>query len=54
VKRYTSEKSRAGEDDGQWTHKRITLVPLNPEFEEWDLKEGEQYRVIGELVRVLE
>ena len=34
VKRYTSRKVEAGED--QWRHERIRLEPLNPEFEAWD------------------
>lgn len=52
VKRYRSEKRAA--EDGEWTHARIRLEPLNPEFEAWDLEEGSQCRVIAEFVRVLE
>jgi SOS-response transcriptional repressor LexA len=45
VKRYRSEKARdpeapdgeASDREGRWTHDRIRLEPLNPEFEAWDL-----------------
>jgi len=30
------------------------LEPLNPEFEPWELAEGEDCRVIGEFIRVLD
>ena len=50
VKRYTSRKT-AG-DDGSWEHANIRLEPLNPEFEAFDLREG-QFRVIAEFVQVL-
>jgi len=53
VKRYESEKV---ETDDSWRHSRITLKPLNPEFEAIelaDLQEG-QMRVIAEGVEVLE
>jgi SOS-response transcriptional repressor LexA len=53
VKRYRSEKKQAA--DGSWSHERITLEPLNPEFESWDLNpEEERYRIIAEFVRVLD
>lgn len=53
VKRYRSEKARAGEE---WTHARIRLEPLNPEFDAWDLdaREAENLRVIAEFVQVLD
>ncbi len=59
VKRYRSEKTpREGrhEGDGEWSHSRIRLEPLNPEFEAWDLDpaEGDNLRVIAEFVRVLD
>lgn len=57
VKRYRSEKiSSAGDESGQtWTHNRIILEPLNPEFEAWDLKpEQERYRIVAEFVQVLD
>ena len=50
VKRYTSRKE-AG-DDGEWRHASIRLEPLNPEFEAFDLGEGE-FKVIAEFVQVL-
>ena len=40
VKRYHSEKS-TGAGEG-WTHQRIRLEPLNPEFEAWDLDPAAQ------------
>lgn len=53
VKRYRSEKTRL--PDGSWSHQRIRLEPLNPDFEAWDLKpEEERFRVLAEFVRVLD
>lgn len=52
VKRYESEKAAEGDS---WRHERVTLKPLNPEFEPIVLggdDEGE-LRVIAELVDVL-
>jgi phage repressor protein C with HTH and peptisase S24 domain len=52
VKRYRSEK-REGEEG--WSHARITLESLNPEFESWDLDpEEDRFRIIAEFVRVLD
>jgi SOS-response transcriptional repressor LexA len=53
VKRYRSEKAHDGE---QWSHSRIRLEPLNPEFEAWDLDPREEgnLRVIAEFVQVLD
>src|SRR5579862_3511255 len=34
VKRYHSEKAQS--PDGSWSHERVRLEPLNPEFEAWD------------------
>ncbi len=53
VKRYRSEKAqKAGES---WSHQRITLEPLNPEFEAWSLDpEEERFRIIAEFVGVLD
>ncbi len=53
VKRYRSEKTGAGE---VWRHRRITLVPLNPDFEPLILdgdEEGGALRVVAELLEVL-
>lgn len=53
VKRYSSRKAQ--NDDGSWSHERITLSPLNPEFESWNLDpEEEKFRILAEFVRVLE
>ncbi|MBI3207762.1 MAG: S24 family peptidase [Candidatus Solibacter usitatus] len=51
VKRYRSEKKASGEE---WAHQRITLEPLNPDFESWDLDSEDRFRIIGEFVLVLE
>lgn len=53
VKRYRSEKRQ--DAAGEWRHERITLEPLNPEFESWDLDaEEDRFRIVGEFVRVLD
>ena len=52
IKRYTSAKRPR--PDGGWEHDWIRLEPLNPEFESWELKEGDQCSVIAEFVRVLD
>jgi SOS-response transcriptional repressor LexA len=53
VKRYASEKAQR--EDGTWSHERITLIPLNPEFESWTLDpEEEKFRIVAEFVRVLD
>src|SRR5271165_1459640 len=53
VKRYSSEKAQR--EDGSWLHEKITLQPLNPEFEAWTLDpEEEKFRIVAEFVRVLE
>ncbi|MBI2687180.1 MAG: helix-turn-helix transcriptional regulator [Acidobacteria bacterium] len=50
VKVYRSEKRM--NEDGTWEHERIRMIPLNPEFEEWNLTPDE-FKVIGEFVAVL-
>jgi len=50
VKIYRSEKNI--HEDGTWEHSRIRMIPLNPEFEEWNLT-PEEFKVIGEFVCVL-
>ncbi|MFN0100512.1 MAG: S24 family peptidase [Bryobacteraceae bacterium] len=50
VKVYRSEKRV--QEDGTWEHNRIRMIPLNPEFEEWNLTPDE-FRVVGEFVAVL-
>jgi SOS-response transcriptional repressor LexA len=53
VKRYASEK--AEREDGTWAHEKITLIPLNPEFDSWTLEpEEERFRIVAEFVRVLD
>ena len=52
VKRYESEKSSGGDS---WRHQRITLKPVNPDFEAIVLEGGDegQFAVVAELVEVL-
>ena len=53
VKRYRSEKAKEGDS---WRHEKVTLEPVNPDFEPIVLAgadEGE-FQVIAELVEVLE
>src|SRR5580704_4463923 len=53
VKRYASEKAQR--EDGTWAHEKITLMPLNPEFESWTLDpEEEKFRILAEFVRELD
>jgi SOS-response transcriptional repressor LexA len=51
VKRWTSEKRI---DEEGWSHARIRLEPLNPDFDAWELEEGSECRVVGEFVCVLD
>jgi hypothetical protein len=52
VKVYRSKKSQR--PDGTWDHASITLEPLNPEFEAFDLAADEdRFRILAEFVRVL-
>jgi len=51
IKKYTSKKVQSSE--GEWAHASVRLEPLNPEFEGFELKEGEA-RVIAEFIQVLE
>jgi SOS-response transcriptional repressor LexA len=51
IKQYWSEKTQS--PDG-WTHERILLKPLNPEFDAWTLDESGDYAVLGEFVTVLD
>ena len=52
VKRYESEKIAA---DDSWHHSKITLTPVNPEFEAIELSDAEegQVKVIAECIEVL-
>jgi len=51
IKKYTSKKVQSSE--GEWEHASVRLEPLNPEFDGFELKEGEA-RVIAEFIQVLE
>lgn len=52
VKRYHGEKASAGEE---WSHRKIRLEPLNPDFEAWELNnDPDLFQVIGEFIRVLD
>jgi phage repressor protein C with HTH and peptisase S24 domain len=52
VMRYVSKKEQ--NTDGTWSHERIRLEALNPEFDSWDLDpEEDRYRVLAEFVQVL-
>lgn len=51
VKIYHSVKRADAES---WEHARVTLEPLNPEFEAWELEPDGRYAVIGEFIAVLE
>jgi SOS-response transcriptional repressor LexA len=52
VKRYTSVKSSAGEDE--WQHERVRLEPLNPEYEAFDLTPDQIKYIIAEWIQTLE
>jgi phage repressor protein C with HTH and peptisase S24 domain len=53
VKRYRSEKKQAADEN--WSHERVMLEPLNPEFEAWDLDPGDDsVRILAEFVAVLD
>ena len=49
IKRYSSEK--VATDDGSWQHERIVLHPLNPEYNDIEMKDGDQ--VIAAFVKVV-
>jgi len=51
VKRYRSTKSY--DEEGAVAGRKVRLEPLNPEFEAWELVEGEECRVLAEFVSVL-
>ena len=52
VKRYESEKAVKGDS---WRHERITLKPVNPDFEPIVLTDADrgELDVVAELVEVL-
>ncbi len=51
LKRYHSGKEVRGDE---WRHTKITMQPDNPEYQDWDLREDEQYVTIAQFVCVLE
>jgi SOS-response transcriptional repressor LexA len=55
VKTYTS--SKISDSDGNWQHETISLMPnsLNSNYDSIVLnpEDGDQYRVVGEFVRVI-
>jgi SOS-response transcriptional repressor LexA len=51
VKRYTSRKSAAGEDE--WRHECVRLEPLNPEYEAFDLTPDRIKYVVAEWIQTL-
>ena len=53
VKRYRSEKVA---DGASWRHARISLNPINPDFEPIVLTGGDnrQFQVVAEVVEVLD
>jgi type III restriction enzyme len=53
VKRYSSEK--VGDGNGGWSHTKITLSPLNPQFNPIELtaESEDEVKVIAEFVAVL-
>lgn len=55
IKKYSSEKAASGDDE--WRHSKITLSPLNSEFEPIEVtgnsEENGNIRVIAEFVWVL-
>ncbi len=50
LKVYESQKTVTEEG---WQHTRIRLKPLNPDYPVLELDDDSEYRVLGELVRVL-
>ncbi len=53
IKQYSSKKTVT--DDESWRHERITLSPLNREYEPIviDTDNGEDFKVIAEFLKVL-
>lgn len=55
VKRYRSEKRQSEDKDAEWSHTRIRLESLNPEFPSWDLDpQDDRYYIVGEFMQVLD
>ena len=53
IKKYSSIKKF--NEDGEWEHEKIVLVPLNKDYSEIVIDENEdnEFQVIGELLKVL-
>ena len=49
IKRYSSEKVVT--DDGSWRHERIVLHPLNPEYSDIEMKDGDQ--VVAAFLKII-
>ena len=49
IKKYTSKKGF--DEDGSWHHEKITLQPLNPDYEQIEMGEGDS--IVAALVKVL-
>ena len=50
VKRYASTKRSEGDS---WRHDRITLSPLNPDFEPIEIDSGDDLRIVAEFLEAL-
>lgn len=53
MKVYSSEK--VASEDGEWQHDRITLKPLNPDYQPLVLEPEEEraVRIVAEFVEVV-
>ena len=53
IKRYSSEK--LPDEDGEWRHTRITLSPLNPQYQPIIIPaaDADHFRILAEFVSVL-
>jgi SOS-response transcriptional repressor LexA len=53
IKRYESTKKHRA--DGTWEHEAITMQPVNPEYDRWQLEtEEDASRIVAEFVSILE
>ena len=53
IKKYSSQKTFDAQT-GEWTHERIELKPINPDFASIELREDGQYEVIGEFLGLVQ
>ena len=53
IKKYTSKKNF--KEDGTWSHEKISLNPLNPDYQPIVIKspEDQEFMVVGEFVGIL-